>query len=310
MTVAVNPVQKDNTDAQMLLGALKVASDLYGVRMNAKQQEAVKKYEVDKEDKKAEAEAAKLTATQKQEFDQKFIPLPQGQENAQGAQVLTRPGETAPKAYISLDLFKQKMSNDADIEKAKIAASSKAKDEKTDLEVPGLGTALSKDDAKQVKNAVESYKNMTTNLEELISLRNQFGGEVLNRSAVNRAKALATDTRFQIKEMAKLGVMSNQDAIMLSSIIPEDPLQFDWSEATLNGLQKMKEDAGVKLMNNLSTRGFDKGAVSNLIAETQRRPTQPQDQQKLNDLIKTDPELNAALQELQNRGLTGTAQRK
>jgi hypothetical protein len=130
MTVAVNQVQKDNTDAQILMGALGIAKDLYGVHMNKKQKEAADKYKTDKEAEEETKKAATELSKNQQDFDKNYLKLPAGQENSPGSQVLTRPGEAQPGAYISLDLFKDREKNANEIKKAQIAATTKEGDKK------------------------------------------------------------------------------------------------------------------------------------------------------------------------------------
>ena len=128
------------------------------------------------------------------------------------------------------------------------------------LNVPGVGQAITADDAKQLKEATQSKKSFDAKLNELIELRSKHGGEVMNREAVARGKQLSKDLLLDYKNMAKLGVLSKSDEDIINAIIPDDPLAFNsplaamqGQDPILNNLKKFKQDTelsyneGVKL---------------------------------------------------------------
>lgn len=121
-------------------------------------------------------------------------------------------------------------------------------DNKNDeLYVPGVGTALTKDDAKKLKNAKISKDKFDRQISEMIALRESKGFEVLDREAVKRGKQLSKDLLLTYKNLAKLGVLSKSDEEIVNAIIPADPLSSEPSnlvgqEPTLHVLKKFKND--------------------------------------------------------------------
>jgi len=101
------------------------------------------------------------------------------------------------------------------------------KDGEKELFVPEIGYALTKQDAKTLKSGKESYVKLRRQLNEMISLREKYGSEILDRSAVSRGKQLSNEILLSYKNTANLGVLSQSDENILNSIIPKNPLQFD-----------------------------------------------------------------------------------
>jgi len=95
-----------------------------------------------------------------------------------------------------------------------------------DRYVPGYGMAYTATDATALKQAVSDKSKMDSQVAELINLRKTYGGEVLNRDAVARAKQLSNDILLTYKNLAKLGVLSASDESIINEIVPKDPLQF------------------------------------------------------------------------------------
>src|SRR5690606_37773603 len=91
------------------------------------------------------------------------------------------------------------------------------------------GVALTKDDAKKLKDAGEKKASFDRKLGEMIALREKYGGDVLNREAVARGKQLSKDLLLAYKDLSKLGVLSQSGEAILNAIIPEDPLNFNLS---------------------------------------------------------------------------------
>lgn len=127
------------------------------------------------------------------------------------------------------------------------------------LEVPGVGIARTPEDAKQLKDALETKADFDRQLDELIGLRQKYGAEVLDRTAVSRAKQLSKDLLLKYKNMAKLGVLSKSDEDIINAILPSDPLK--WApmgagdvDPVLNQLQKFKEDTGAAFTAKVGAR--------------------------------------------------------
>lgn len=138
------------------------------------------------------------------------------------------------------------------------------------------GLANTPDDAKQLKEAIESKKNFDNKIQEMIDLRKQYGGELLNREAVARGKQLSKDLLLEYKNMAKLGVLSKSDEDIINAIIPEDPLAFQSAsllgqDPILHKLEKFKSDSDKDFATRIQTR-IRGGGTPEAKAETTSTP--------------------------------------
>ena len=161
--------------------------------------------------------------------------------------------------------FLDRLNNIADqqIEKSMLAENAlidrqqKMQQEGRELIIPGVGEALTKDDAKKVK-AANSLKQEIDNLtNQMIQLREEHGGEVLNREAVARGKQLSKQLLLKYKDLANLGVLSESDMSILEEIIPADPLEFDFvpgQDAVMTRLKGFKKDADAMYEAGISKR--------------------------------------------------------
>ncbi len=142
---------------------------------------------------------------------------------------------------------------------------------KMDEKVQGLktpfGLANTTDDAKQLKDAFESKQNFDSKLNEMISLREKYGVEYLNREAVARGKQLSKDLLLEYKNMAKLGVLSAADEDIINAIIPPDPLGQDGApgqDPIMSNLKKFRDDKNKDFQTRVRTRtrgGIDGAAM-------------------------------------------------
>ena len=115
-----------------------------------------------------------------------------------------------------------------------------------ELYVPGLGQALTKQDAKELKKAFITKQDLDVKLKEIIALRTKHdGGEMFDREDVARGKQLSKELLLKYKDLAKLGVLSESDMAIIEEIIPADPLQFDFmpgQEPTMEKLTSLQKD--------------------------------------------------------------------
>lgn len=127
------------------------------------------------------------------------------------------------------------------------------------LQVPGVGKALTKEDAKALKEASQSKEAFDQKINEMIALRKKYGGEFFNREAVERGKQLSKDLLLEYKNMQKLGVLSKADEDIINAIIPADPLEFQTAgligqDPIMNRLEKFKGDAERNYQTGLGLR--------------------------------------------------------
>lgn len=121
------------------------------------------------------------------------------------------------------------------------------------------GLANSVDDAKLLKSAHESKQNFDSKIQEMIKLREDYGGETANREAVARGKQLSKDLLLEYKNMAKLGVLSQSDEKIINAIIPDDPLAFTASslvgqDPILSNLKAFQKDSERDFKTKVATR--------------------------------------------------------
>lgn len=129
--------------------------------------------------------------------------------------------------------------------------------EDLDRYIPGVGMALTKDDAKKGKEILGNTNDLVTQLDNLVNLREEHGAEFWNRSAVSSGKAAATNLKLLIKDAAKLGVMSEQDKELLDTMIPDDPLKIDALTDTTAQLKEVKSLYINKLNSFFIARGLN-----------------------------------------------------
>lgn len=151
------------------------------------------------------------------------------------------------------------------------------------------GRALSKQDAKDIKEAHISKQNFDNKLNEMIALREKFGGEVFNREAVGRGKQLSKDLLLEYKNMAKLGVLSQADTDIINAIIPDDPLAFSMTpgqDPILYKMKKFKEDSDKDFQTRVNTKVPD---AKGLMPQAQPKQLSAQDLEAL-DWAKKNPD--------------------
>lgn len=121
------------------------------------------------------------------------------------------------------------------------------------------GVARTPDDAKKLKDASELKATLDAQINELISLREKYGAEVVDRDAVSRAQQLAKNLLLTKKNMESLGVLSKSDEAIVNEIIPADPLQFNFSQLvgqdpTMTKLKSFRDDTNRDFQERLKNR--------------------------------------------------------
>ncbi|MCI0691489.1 hypothetical protein L0337_05710, partial [candidate division KSB1 bacterium] len=99
--------------------------------------------------------------------------------------------------------------------------------------VPGVGTAYDKKAANDARKIKAAYDDSIQKFNDLIALRKKKGFELLDRPTVRRAKALSSDLKISLKNMAGLGQISAKDAELMSDQIPDDPTGLGFNLSTL-----------------------------------------------------------------------------
>jgi hypothetical protein len=128
---------------------------------------------------------------------------------------------------------------------------------KTEELTTNYGIARTPDDAKKLKDAGEIKEKFDRMMTELIGLRENYGGEMMNREAVGRAKQLSNDLLLAYKDLSKLGVLSQSDEKILNSIIPKDPLAFSpmpGQDPIMHQLKKFRDDSEADFKTRIANR--------------------------------------------------------
>lgn len=161
----------------------------------------------------------------------------------------------ANKLIGQLDIQKE-----AELNNMRLAFGKQLATKKNDeLIVEGFGVARTREDAKEVKTAIEEKAKFDRQLGEMIDLRTKRGAEVWETEDVERGKQLSKDLLLTYKNLAKLGVLSVSDENIINQIIPEDPLNFNFSsfagkDPTMARLKALKTDTDKDFQTKLRTR--------------------------------------------------------
>jgi len=210
----------------------------------------------------------------------KAAPMLAQRMQAMESQAFSR--EMADKGFQNqLSLANAKMAHSNQLAQRK--ATVEKEKEMGELEIEGLGYARNKEDAKALKSASESKEKLDRQLSEMIQLRKDYGGEVLNRDAVARGKQLSKDILLAYKNLAKLGVLSKADEDIINAIIPADPLGFTpfsamtGQDPIMSQLTKFQGDLNTDYANTVKMRLQDGQSASNkLMAENMQKDLEGQ----------------------------------
>jgi len=210
----------------------------------------------------------------------KAAPMLAQRMQAMESQAFSR--EMADKGFQNqLSLANAKMAHSNQLAQRK--ATVEKEKEMGELEIEGLGYARNKEDAKALKSASESKEKLDRQLSEMIQLRKDYGGEVLNRDAVARGKQLSKDILLAYKNLAKLGVLSKSDEDIINAIIPADPLGFTpfsamtGQDPIMSQLTKFQGDLNTDYANTVKMRLQDGQSASNkLMAENMQKDLEGQ----------------------------------
>lgn len=132
--------------------------------------------------------------------------------------------------------------------------------EKDELLMTPFGMARTADDTKKLKTAAEQKAKFDRIMQDMIDLRKKHdGGATWNREDVARGKQLSGDAKIIYKDLANLGVLSASDNVLIDSVIPSDPLEYNISgivgqDPTRTKLESFKADADKDFQSTLQNR--------------------------------------------------------
>ena len=160
----------------------------------------------------------------------------------------------ARDAQIAINKEKVKFAGEAN----KLKKQELQQKENDKLYVPGVGRALTANDAKILKDSTVAKKALDSKLDEMIALRDKHeGGEMWDREDVARGKQLSKEVLLQYKTLAGLGVLSQSDMDIVETIIPADPLQYEFmpgQDPTLENLKKFRKSTDEDYQAQVSAR--------------------------------------------------------
>lgn len=110
--------------------------------------------------------------------------------------------------------------------------------------------AVDEDSAKKLRAAEEGHADLTEALREMLTLRQEFGPETLNRTAVERAETLRTKALFGLKKMEAAGAL-DQGMIDIGTNMLGDAVA--WKPGV-----EAKIQTNLDLYNNQLTRSFQR----------------------------------------------------
>jgi hypothetical protein len=282
MGIAVVQKQRDPDPLDKLAKAVDIARNVYGVVADTKNFDLVKeKYAAEKTAREND-EKGILTGTQRTAMMKDVVPAKEGEKGSFIMRSIGADGKPlqeyvkryeAPK---TVDPLAQEMRHER---LEKIKRENAEKESETDTI---YGKARTPDDAKKLKEAGELKSKLDRQISELILLRKEKGGEVLNRNVVARAQQLSKDLLLTKKNLESLGVLSQSDRDIVDEIIPSDPTQFNASDLpligglfddpTLKKLESFKTDTESDFKERLKNRV--RPGTETMVADTQ----EPQNQ--------------------------------
>ncbi len=92
--------------------------------------------------------------------------------------------------------------------------------------VEGLGFAPSAEEAKKMRESQVAFQDLEGTLSEIKKLREDYGAEVYNRTAIRKGKTLSALALLKIKNLEQLGALDKGAIEIGDRIIPEDPTEF------------------------------------------------------------------------------------
>lgn len=263
------PQKRNDPDPlEKLLTAVNVARTVYGIHAQSKELELAKEKNIaDKARAEADAkrqgvvdEKTNLEVQALKEDANPNSPIMAEIRKTLGKRGITLPEGTTPKqARTAFDAYLRPNEAKQKDPVAQAFLEEKRDAHEREFDVPGFGKAQTKEDAKILKNAVEMKSKFDRQIDEMISLREKHGAEVLDRSAVARGRQLSKDLLLTYKNLAKLGVLSQADEAIINAIIPADPLEANSSllggdDPILTQLKSFKSDSDNQFATSLNTR--------------------------------------------------------
>lgn len=205
----------------------------------------------------------KLTPTRQTKLSEKGVLfVPKGTPGATSFGMTTgeKPVEMfgiAPKAMQKqpspLELARFQMASRKELRDIEKQQGERAKDIRERVTPFGLANTLQ--DAKNIKETLAEKEEFESLVNEMIELRKEYGAEFLNREAVGRGKQLSKQALLKLKNIAKLGVLSQSDEAIINAIVPPDPLGVSFGgtggDPILNQLESLKSDIDSTFQRNL-----------------------------------------------------------
>jgi hypothetical protein len=92
--------------------------------------------------------------------------------------------------------------------------------------IPGIGEALDDDSAKKGRELKTGYEKISGLLQKMIKLRDSYGPETFNRTAVRTGRALRSQALLSIKNLEQTGALDKGTVEVMEPLLPEDPLEW------------------------------------------------------------------------------------
>lgn len=275
------PRRRDSLDT--ILKGLQIAGQVYGIKeaieksnllsKQASQLDEIRQTELEEkklglQEKKAASEGIITPAAQSSLAAKGIKRVPEGSKGAQLFGVTpegekffgVKPATVSPFAVT--EEARKVRKEERDIAKSEREQEEKERKKKEDIlarETP-FGLARTKQDAKDIRDGLVEKKIFDNLVDEMIALREKYGGELLPSSETDRGKQLSKKALLSYKNMAKLGVLSQADEAIINAIIPKDPTEALTSlnpfseDRVMRKLKGLKQDAEKDFQNQLKVK--------------------------------------------------------
>lgn len=141
------------------------------------------------------------------------------------------------------------------------------------METP-IGRANNEKDASDVKEALATYENLKQGIKKMQSMREEYGNEVLNRTAINEGKATAAALQTEYKKLMSLRGMGEPSQEFLDKIIPSNPLEVELGHGTEAKMQSFSNSLDDHLQNIARSRGLDASKATSKYKSAEGFPRQ------------------------------------
>lgn len=124
-------------------------------------------------------------------------------------------------------------------------------DEEAKRYIPGIGLATDAESAKEIRTGVTNFNDFNGTLNKLVALREKYGSETLPSEAKSLMTQLRGQLKFAVKNIEKLGVLSESDTGMIDDVVADGS---SFNPNTLARLKALQGSSLAKFSNSIKPR--------------------------------------------------------